>query len=151
MRRISSMTALTAAVALFLTTTAPWLLPALVIGFVLSAAASLGLTAALRKAKAANQPIREDGPKAHAAKAGTPTMGGLLFVPCALAATLITTTAVPPLLLGALFVALIGTLDDGRKLVKRSSYGGLPAPLRLLLETAAAVAVLAYAPSSYMA
>ena len=34
---------------------------------------------ALRRLKA-GQSIREDGPKWHAAKAGTPTMGGLMFI-----------------------------------------------------------------------
>ena len=33
----------------------------------------------LRKLKA-GQEIREDGPKWHAGKAGTPTMGGIMFI-----------------------------------------------------------------------
>ena len=34
---------------------------------------------ALRRMKA-GQSIREDGPKWHAGKSGTPTMGGLMFI-----------------------------------------------------------------------
>ena len=33
----------------------------------------------LRRRQGKGQPIRDDGPEAHAAKSGTPTMGGLLF------------------------------------------------------------------------
>jgi len=32
------------------------------------------------KAKSATQPIREDGPKSHNKKKGTPTMGGLVIL-----------------------------------------------------------------------
>ncbi|MEO0949335.1 MAG: phospho-N-acetylmuramoyl-pentapeptide-transferase, partial [Cyanobacteria bacterium J06641_5] len=36
----------------------------------------------------AGQVIREDGPQAHLKKAGTPTMGGIFFVPTAIAIAL---------------------------------------------------------------
>ena len=47
--------------------------------FGISAAVGAYLVPYLRKIKA-GQMIREDGPTWHSAKAGTPTMGGLLFV-----------------------------------------------------------------------
>ena len=34
----------------------------------------------LRRRQGKGQPIRDDGPEAHAAKSGTPTMGGLLVL-----------------------------------------------------------------------
>lgn len=73
------------------------------------------------------QPVREDGPKSHYSKSGTPTMGGLLVV-----LTLILTT----LLWGDLhnrfiwvalatlsLFALIGFVDDFRKLVLKHPKG----------------------------
>jgi phospho-N-acetylmuramoyl-pentapeptide-transferase len=71
--------------------------------------------------------IREEGPKSHHAKAGTPTMGGVLIV---------SATIVPTLLWGdlqnvyvwlAVFTMLgfgaIGFVDDYRKLVQRQNLG----------------------------
>ncbi|HAR52979.1 MAG TPA: phospho-N-acetylmuramoyl-pentapeptide-transferase, partial [Roseovarius nubinhibens] len=43
----------------------------------------------LRRRQGKGQPIREDGPETHFAKAGTPTMGGLLIVGAMLTATLL--------------------------------------------------------------
>ena len=72
------------------------------------------------------QHIREDGPQEHHAKAGTPTMGGIIIF---------TAIAVPFLLLTdrdarsigvfgvALACALLGFADDYTKLVKRRSLG----------------------------
>src|ERR671933_1001170 len=72
------------------------------------------------------QQIREDGPQEHHAKAGTPTMGGIIIF---------TAIAVPFLLLWdgdwraigvfgvALACALLGFADDYVKLVRRRSLG----------------------------
>jgi phospho-N-acetylmuramoyl-pentapeptide-transferase len=72
------------------------------------------------------QHIREDGPQEHHAKAGTPTMGGIIIF---------TAIAVPFLLLTdrdprslavfgvAVACALLGFADDYTKLVKRRSLG----------------------------
>ncbi len=38
------------------------------------------LIAVLRVRQGKGQPIREDGPKTHLAKVGTPTMGGLMIL-----------------------------------------------------------------------
>ncbi|NLB28873.1 MAG: phospho-N-acetylmuramoyl-pentapeptide-transferase, partial [Clostridiales bacterium] len=55
----------------------------LLISFVISFASSalMGLVAvpALRRLKA-GQKIREDGPRWHMSKQGTPTMGGIIFI-----------------------------------------------------------------------
>ena len=52
---------------------------AALVSLVLSALAGRLLIPVLRRMKA-GQSIREDGPKWHAGKSGTPTMGGLMFI-----------------------------------------------------------------------
>lgn len=95
----------------------------------------------LRRLKV-GQTIRSQGPARHQIKAGTPTMGGLLFV----AATTITAIVFGQrstelwLLLG-LFIAFagIGFADDYLKVVKRQSLG-LKARSKLLLQVASGIA-----------
>ena len=55
----------------------------LVAGFVLAVVLGKLLIPALRALKA-GQSIREIGPKWHNGKAGTPTMGGLMFIAASL-------------------------------------------------------------------
>ncbi|NCU21582.1 phospho-N-acetylmuramoyl-pentapeptide-transferase, partial [Candidatus Falkowbacteria bacterium] len=43
----------------------------------------------LRRKQGKGQPIRDDGPASHFAKAGTPTMGGLLILSALLVSTLL--------------------------------------------------------------
>ena len=52
---------------------------ALLVSFVLTLVIGRFLIPELRKMKA-GQSIREDGPSWHAGKAGTPTMGGIMFI-----------------------------------------------------------------------
>ncbi|MBR6395625.1 MAG: phospho-N-acetylmuramoyl-pentapeptide-transferase, partial [Lachnospiraceae bacterium] len=72
------------------------------------------------------QYIREEGPEAHQKKAGTPTMGGLIFL---LAATLVTlifcigNVKALVVLLVTLGFGLIGFLDDYIKVVKKRNLG----------------------------
>ncbi|MBM7867517.1 phospho-N-acetylmuramoyl-pentapeptide-transferase [Heliobacterium gestii] len=72
------------------------------------------------------QSIREEGPKGHQHKAGTPTMGGLLFLIAVPVAVLSTTGLTPVsgvLLLGLIGFGLIGFLDDYIKVVKKRNLG----------------------------
>ena len=77
------------------------------------------------------QLIRDDGPQAHLAKRGTPTMGGVAIVVSALAGYLVATLALGPryspggLLAMATFVAMgvVGFLDDFIKLRRQRSLG----------------------------
>ena len=55
------------------------LLLAVVISFALTLFLGKYVIAELRRIKA-GQEIREEGPKWHASKAGTPTMGGIMFI-----------------------------------------------------------------------
>lgn len=103
---------------------------------------------ALRRLKA-GQEIREAGPRWHAAKAGTPTMGGLMFI---------AGTAISILVMGwprmaegdfthiyvflfAMVFGVIGFLDDYEK-VKRHQNLGLTALQKFLLQLAAAILFL---------
>ena len=47
--------------------------------FALAAVLGLGLIPVLKRLKF-GQEIREEGPKWHAGKSGTPTMGGVIFI-----------------------------------------------------------------------
>lgn len=78
----------------------------------------------------AGQVIRSDGPQSHLAKAGTPTMGGVLIIASIAVATLLWAdlhNRYVWLVLGVLVAfGAIGFYDDYKKLVLRDS-GGLPA------------------------
>lgn len=104
----------------------------LTLPFVLAAA---GTTAAgygalpLLRALKTGQFIREDGPQAHLKKAGTPTMGGIFFVPVGLLVAVILAQA-NPIVVGAAAMTLaygfIGWLDDWQVLQQRSNKGISP-------------------------
>jgi phospho-N-acetylmuramoyl-pentapeptide-transferase len=107
-------------------------LTALVFGFLFGRP----LIAVLRKRQGKGQPIRDDGPEGHFAKAGTPTMGGLLIVGALCTATLLWARLDNPFVWLVLFVtlsfALIGFADDYAKVSKQNT-SGVPGKLRLLL------------------
>jgi phospho-N-acetylmuramoyl-pentapeptide-transferase len=90
------------------------------------------------------QPIREDGPERHKAKAGTPTMGGTLILFSAVLSTLLLADLENAFVWALLFLLLgyagIGFVDDYRKLRGRSSRG-LSARGKLLLQFAIALPV----------
>ncbi len=73
------------------------------------------------------QQIREDGPKSHFSKAGTPTMGGALILVAIAVATLLWADPrnryVWIVLLTTLAFGAIGWLDDYKKLILRNSKG----------------------------
>lgn len=74
----------------------------------------------------ASQVIRDDGPQAHLKKAGTPTMGGVLFVPVAAIAAVLWTGGAPAVVAVAavtLTYGAIGLWDDWTILQKKSSKG----------------------------
>src|SRR6185312_15277485 len=73
------------------------------------------------------QHIREDGPKSHLKKSGTPTMGGILIVISIVVPTLLwadlTNEYVWIALLGLVGFGIIGFIDDYRKIAKRRNLG----------------------------
>jgi len=100
-------------------------------------------------ARQVGQPIREDGPATHTAKAGTPTMGGTLII-LALFLSTIMLADITNLYVGlALFVTVafgaIGFADDYLKLRRRSSRGlSVWAKLLFQLAVAFAAAIILY-------
>jgi phospho-N-acetylmuramoyl-pentapeptide-transferase len=91
----------------------------------------------LRVRQGKGQPIREDGPKSHFAKRGTPTMGGLMILISVLVAMFLWMDLTNPFVLACLAVTLgfgaIGFLDDYDKVTKRS-HMGISSKVRLLAE-----------------
>jgi phospho-N-acetylmuramoyl-pentapeptide-transferase len=89
----------------------------------------------LRRRQGKGQPIRNDGPEGHFAKAGTPTMGGLLIVGALLTSTLLWARPDNPFVLMVLGVtlafAMIGFADDFAKVRKQTS-DGVSGRIRLL-------------------
>lgn len=91
------------------------------------------------------QSIREEGPKSHQAKSGTPTMGGIMII---LGITLATAIAAP--LTAEVFLALfimlghfvLGFLDDYIKVVKKRNLG-LRAKQKLLGQIFIAIVTMA--------
>jgi phospho-N-acetylmuramoyl-pentapeptide-transferase len=99
------------------------------------------------KSKQYGQQIRDDGPKSHAKKAGTPTMGGSLILFCLVVSTLLWCDLENRLVLLALGVTVafgaIGFADDYAKVTKKNTKG-VSGKLRLLMEFAIAGAAMAY-------
>jgi len=81
--------------------------------------------------KGYGQYIRDDGPKEHHSKRGTPTMGGIAFILATIIAYFMSKviTSKPPTFSGLLVLGLmagmglVGFLDDYIKIVKRRSLG----------------------------
>lgn len=100
----------------------------------------------IRKMRAmqVGQHIREEGPKSHLVKSGTPTMGGLLVVAAMAVATLLWADLQNPfvwtMLLGTLAFAGIGFADDYRKVILKRSLG-LTARAKFSLQCLAAAGV----------
>ena len=90
----------------------------------------------LRRKQGKGQPIRDDGPETHLAKAGTPTMGGLLIIGALVTATLfwarLDNAFVWILLFVTIAYALIGFADDYAK-VRRQTSDGVSGRVRLAL------------------
>ncbi|MFA7434136.1 MAG: phospho-N-acetylmuramoyl-pentapeptide-transferase [Gemmobacter sp.] len=103
---------------------------ALVFGFIFGRP----LIEALRRRQKRGQPIRDDGPESHFAKAGTPTMGGLLILSALTVATLMWARLDNPyvwIVLGVtLAFGLIGFADDYAK-VRRMNTNGVSGRLRM--------------------
>ena len=75
------------------------------------------------------QTVRDDGPKTHLKKSGTPTMGGLLILSSVAVTTLIFVEDYPkaaPVLFLTVGFGMIGLLDDYIKVVCRRSMGLSP-------------------------
>ncbi|MDZ7906457.1 MAG: phospho-N-acetylmuramoyl-pentapeptide-transferase [Cypionkella sp.] len=81
----------------------------------------------LRRSQGKGQPIRDDGPEGHFAKAGTPTMGGLLILSALMISTLLWARLDNPyvwiVVMVTLAFGLIGLADDYAKVSKQNTRG----------------------------
>jgi phospho-N-acetylmuramoyl-pentapeptide-transferase len=120
---------------------------ALVFGFIFGRP----LIDVLRRKQGKGQPIRTDGPQTHFAKAGTPTMGGLLILSALLVSTLLWArldNGYIWVVMGVTFgYALIGFADDYAKVTKQN-VKGVSSRVRLILGLA--LAALAGAAAAWM-
>ena len=93
------------------------------------------------------QTIREDGPKSHLSKAGTPTMGGaLILVAIAISILLwadLRNRYVWVVLLVTLAFGVVGWVDDYRKVVQKDSRG-LPARWKYFWQSVAGLGAAVY-------
>ncbi len=109
-------------------------LPAL-IAFIVTLLIGPGLIRFMHRLKF-GQYIREEGPKSHQKKSGTPTMGGVLFLAGMTVACLFYIPRYPkvlPVLLTTLGFALVGFADDYIKVVMKRNLG-LTALQKMLLQ-----------------
>ena len=124
------------------------LMISLAAGFVIAALIGRIYVPWLRRIKA-GQEIREVGPNWHKTKAGTPTMGGVIFIAAALAVVLTVgfrdiragELGSVYVLLFSLFFGAIGFLDDYEKLKKKQNLG-LSAKAKFLLQLVVAIVLL---------
>lgn len=97
-----------------------------ILSFVLSLALGLAIIPMLRKFKL-GQNVRDDGPKSHLSKAGTPTMGGIIFIiPIVLVSLGLSTRSydyVIAAVLSTLAFGLIGFVDDFINIYMKRSLG----------------------------
>ena len=126
-----------------------WILVSVLGGFVLALLLGRVLVPALRALKA-GQSIREVGPKWHQGKAGTPTMGGIVFILSSLLCIVTGWHAMREtgdykhllVLALALMFGLIGFADDFIKVKKKRNLG-LTGLQKLVLQVLAACLFLA--------
>jgi phospho-N-acetylmuramoyl-pentapeptide-transferase len=126
-----------------------WWLPECLSGVLSAAAVYAGAPPLIRalKSSSARQQVYSDGPKTHAVKSGTPTMGGLLFaaaLPIALVAGWRNPATLAVVVL-ALACGAIGAADDIEKIRGRRTRGnvGLRGRVKFILTLGAAVLFLA--------
>ncbi|MBA3537105.1 MAG: phospho-N-acetylmuramoyl-pentapeptide-transferase [Tatlockia sp.] len=93
------------------------------------------------------QMVRDDGPKSHLSKAGTPTMGGVLILLAVLVSCLLWGDLRQPALWLVMLVTtafgLVGWIDDYRKVVGKNSKG-LPGRWKYFWQSLIAMAAVTY-------
>ncbi len=100
----------------------------------------LGVVPLLRQLKA-GQVIRQEGPQTHLTKAGTPTMGGIYFIPVGLGIALVWTAADPNIVAAVgltLAYGCVGWLDDWQ-VIRQQSNQGLTPRQKFLLQVLIAI------------
>ena len=93
------------------------------------------------------QEVREDGPKTHLKKAGTPTMGGVLILSSVIVSTVLWADIFNRFVVIALVstgaLGLLGFCDDFKKVARKSSLG-LRGKTKLVVQTLLAIGIAVY-------
>lgn len=100
----------------------------LIIAFAATFIVGLFVMPILKKFKV-GQVVRDDGPKEHLKKQGTPTMGGIIMLIVLVVILAINSIKYPTLLLAIVSIlgfGLVGFIDDYKKLVKKNTKGLSP-------------------------
>ena len=124
------------------------LILAVIVAYAASLCAGFVIIPLLKKAKAGQQ-VRDDGPKSHLVKAGTPTMGGVIMLVGIVAASFLFVRGEPHYtvlaVVSMLIFTAIGFFDDAIKLFKKRSLG-LRAYQKIILQLvfSFAIAVFSY-------
>lgn len=99
------------------------------------------------QSKQIGQVVRDDGPKSHLSKAGTPTMGGALILLALIMSTLLWADPANALVWVVTAITAsygaVGWIDDAAK-IKKKSTGGLAGRYKLLLQFAIALGLCAF-------
>ncbi|MBV8887104.1 MAG: phospho-N-acetylmuramoyl-pentapeptide-transferase [Chroococcidiopsidaceae cyanobacterium CP_BM_RX_35] len=87
------------------------------------------------------QVIREDGPQTHLKKAGTPTMGGVFFVPVAVAFALVWSGFAPEVVTVCILTLSYGTIGwlDDWQILRRQSNKGISPMMKLAMQVGFAI------------
>lgn len=117
----------------------------ILISFVISILLGPIIIPMLRRLKV-GQSIREEGPKSHLSKSGTPTMGGVIFI-ISLLITVVSSGIISNdiliLVSSTIGFGLIGFLDDYIKIVKKRNLG-LRAYQKLIFQIILAIILAVY-------
>lgn len=100
----------------------------LIVAFVATFVVGLFVMPILKKFKV-GQVVRNDGPKEHLKKQGTPTMGGIIMLIVIVVILAINSIKYPTLILAIISIlgfGLVGFVDDYKKLVKKNTKGLSP-------------------------
>lgn len=100
----------------------------LIVAFVATFVVGLFVMPILKKFKV-GQVVRNDGPKEHLKKQGTPTMGGIIMLIVLVVILAINSIKYPTLILAIISIlgfGLVGFIDDYKKLVKKNTKGLSP-------------------------
>ena len=127
-----------------------------VVAFVAAAILGVVLIPVLHRLKF-GQEIREEGPKWHAKKSGTPTMGGFIFIAATVLAVAVSyalaiwgivdiaiSSEILMLLVISLVFGIIGFIDDYIKVILKRNLG-LTAKQKFLLQLVAAIGFVCWA------
>ncbi len=118
----------------------------LVIAFIATLILGIVVVPLLRKLKV-EQVVREDGPKSHLKKQGTPVMGGIIMIIVIIVLMAIYAFKYPVLILPIVSVlgfGLVGFIDDYKKLVLKNTEGLSPKKKMFGLFLVSAIFIILY-------